>query len=196
MLLILKRDVGINMSRTKFFDLNHQAMPESRRITPVGDSLTARQLVARAAIDKAMDDRPTFSHLYVANSPYRRELFGFYPAAMGIGRFVLESHVSLLTAPECTDAQCGAVLYDRGFVSVSGMHQRDELKEQDTAYEWIEKTLDRISERTGDHNPLVGRQAGQYLVEMHENGHQFMEEHNQLEVNFALDSSINLGKYE
>lgn len=183
------------MSRTKFFDLNHQAMPESRRLAPEGDILTARQLVARAAIDKVIDDRPTFSHLYVANSPYRRELLGFYPAVMGIGRFVLESHISLLTSPECTDKKCGAVLYDRGFVSISGMFERDECKEPDAALEWIESTLGRINERTAYHNPLVDKQAEQYLREMHENGHQFMEEHNQVEISFALEGNAHLSEF-
>ena len=81
------------MSRAKFFDLNNQAMPESRKLQQEGDTLTARQLVGRAAIDKLIDDYPTFSRLYIASSPYRRELFGFYPATVSIGRFVLESHV-------------------------------------------------------------------------------------------------------
>lgn len=184
------------MSRTKFFDLNHQAMPESRKVAPDGDILTARQLVARAAIDKAIDQLPTFSQLYIAGSPYRRELMGFYPATTGLGRFALESHVSLLTAPECTDAQCGAVLYDRGFISISGMQQREGFMESDAIFEWIKVSLDLIAERTSAHNPLLneGGQASQYVAEMYKNGHRFMEEHNQLEVNFVLEGNAYLGE--
>lgn len=182
------------MSRAKFFDLNHETMPEGRKLYQEGTSLTARQLVARTAIDGIIDDGPIFSQLYIASSPYCRELLGLYPATVVMGRFVLESHVSLLTIPECSDKQCGAVLYDRGFVSVSGMSQRTELSGPDVAYEWIESTLGRIHERTQDNNPLVGQRAHEYLMEMYANGHHFMEEHNRIEVDYALGGNAHLAE--
>lgn len=182
------------MSGAAFFDLNHQAMPESRKLNLEGDSLTARQLVGRAAIDRLLDDYPTFSRLYIASSPYRRELFGFYPATVSMGRFVLESHVSSPTSPECSGEQCGAVLYDRGFISLNGLQGRDELKDTNAAFQWLESALGRIDDRTPGHNPLLNGQACEYLREMYDNGHHFMEMHNQREVDYSFEGSGILAK--
>lgn len=183
------------MPSRKLFDLNRQAMPDARRLTSESHGLTARQLVARAAIDKVVDERPTFSQLYIASSPYRRELFGYYPAIMGLGRFVLESHVSSSAVPDCSDKRCGAVLYDRGFVTVNGFTAREEFAEPDIAYEWIAKTLDRVAGRTGGNNPLIGQQAAEYLADMHANGHGFIEEHNQTEVSYSLEGNALLAEF-
>lgn len=189
-----KKGRETSMSSRKLFDLNCQAMPDARRLTPESNSLTARQLVARVAIDKVVDERPTFSQLYIASSPYRRELFGYYPAIIGLGRFVLESHVSSSAAPDCSDERCGVVLYDRGFVKVNGFMAREEFAEPDIAYEWVAATLDRIASRTEGNNPLIDQQALEYLADMHVNGHYFMEEHNRIEAGYALEGNALLAE--
>jgi hypothetical protein len=171
------------------FDLNREALVGAREITKDGMPMSARQLVARTAIAEALDKRPTFSELYVAASPYLRELLGFYPAASGLGRFVLESHTAPASHPACDETQCGFILYDRGFVKAQGMTEHQAMASTDDAYEWIVASLNRIDGRTPGRNPLMGAHAREYLAEMYDNGHQLVERHNQIEVDFALSGN-------
>ncbi len=169
----------------KYFDINQQNMSNARRITPDSASITVQQLLARTEIADIAEDLSPFAQLYIAGSPYKRELLAFYPSA-ALGRFVLESHITMPMNVECDETTCGAVVYDRGFLVATGLVEREEFSQADTAYDWTAMTLRQFAGRVADQNPLVGEQAALYLGEMHEQGHELLETHNRQEMNFAL----------
>ncbi len=186
MILIQKREIAVIVSSSRHFDINRHNMPETRTIGGENAAITVQQFLARNKIEDLAEESLPFAQLYLAGSPYRRDMLGYYPSN-ALGRFIIETHIATPRIDACSEAYCGAVVYDRGFLRASGLVEREEFADPDKAYEWVAGTLRQFAGRIAEQNPLIGEGAATYLAEMQEQGHEFVELHNQAEMNFALN---------